>query len=262
MENMKIRKATTALTAAVLATVLACGGLAGCAGEPQPSDAEGDASAHGVQPDETQAAANPQLASVVEDGAPLSESARAELSDGEALEVQEVLQYPELESGCEIAALVSALQALGFDATTTEIADDYLVVDGDYANGYLASPYTDFGGGFPPGIVKAANAYLTAQGSGLEAHDLTGSGFGGLGALANAGHPVLVWTTLENNAPNYDASLGAIDDWYVNEHCITVYSVENGTVLAADPLKGTVEIDADTLAGAYAQCGNMAACIY
>lgn len=237
-------------TAAALA--LALGALTGCAApqeEPEPGSSEAP---------QEEPVANPQLDGVVADGQPLSADAKAALSEGEALEPREVLQYPELESGCEVAALVSALRALGFDATTTEIADNYLVVDGDYKYGYLASPYTDYGGGFPPGLVDAANAYLAAQGSSLQARDLTGSTFSAIAALANAGHPVCVWTTLENNAPNYDPALGGIDDWYVNEHCITLYSVEDGTARAADPLKGLVEIDAATLATAYTQCGSMA----
>ena len=233
---------------------LLCCSLLACGAEPEPSD---DA----VNEPDPAATWDARLDGVVEDGQPLPDAEKAALSSEDAgftTDPQVVYQYPELESGCEIAALVSALRAEGFDATTTEIADDYLTVDGDYKYGYLASPYTDFGGGFPPGVVDAANAYLAAQGSDLRARDLTGSTFTALSALVDAGYPVVTWTTLEQTPPNYDASLGAIDDWYVNEHCITIYAVNATTVTAADPLKGLVELDAATFADVYAQCGTMA----
>ena len=211
--------------------------------------------------DEDAAEISARLRGVVEDGEKLSEDEMAALSSANAgytADPKVVYQYPELESGCEIAALASALQSLGFRVSETDIADKYLIVDGDYENGYLASPHTDYGGGFPPGVVDAANAYLKAKKSELRARDLTGSSFGGLSALVDAGYPVLVWTTLDQTPPNYDAELGAIDDWYVNEHCVTVYEVKDGTVKAADPLQGMVELDAATFANIYTQCGSHA----
>ena len=288
--RLACRPACAALLAVVLALAFAAFGmlaLAGCSGpagerQTQASEsgtrgADGDGAGEGTggasdadspgNPDDGSSGANEvdaveaRLNGVIEDGLPLTDAAKAALSGKPAdytAKPKVVYQHPELESGCEIAALTSALQAVGFNVTATEIADEYLVVDGDYEYGYLASPYTDYGGGFPPGIKKAANAYLRARHSAFRAHDLTGTSFDGLTAIVDAGYPVLVWTTLENTEPNYDAELGAIDSWYVNEHCVTMYALGNGTARVADPLKGLVEVSARELASAYEQCGRMA----
>ena len=219
--------------------------------------------ATGDSPSTSHAAFWAQLDGIVENGQPLSEEDKAALSGTHASftdEPQQVLQYPEFESGCEIAALTAALQSMGFDVDMSEIVDKHLVVDGEYATGYLASPRTDYGGGFPPGVADAANSYLASQGSTLTARDLTGSSFGGITALVEAGYPVLVWTTLEQTDPNFDPELGAIEDWYVNEHCVTVYRIDgaSGTVTASDPLKGIVKLDVATFAEVYAKCGSRA----
>ena len=205
------------------------------------------------------------LDDLIVDGKPLTDTQKSLLANAGATYTEdpvEYLQVYEMESGCEITALASALISYGFDVTATELADDYLIVDGDYEFGYLASPYTDFGGGFPPGVAQAANAYLEAQNSPLVAHVLSGSTFASLRALVQAGYPVLVWTTLDQMPPDYDEELGAIDDWYVNEHCMTVYEVTDDYVVANDPLQGIVELDADVFADVYEQCGSYALAIW
>ena len=178
-----------------------------------------------------------------------------------ASKVQTEYQLPELPSGCEVVSLTIALRAAGFELSKTEIADNYLVVDGSEW-GFLASPYEDNGGGFPPGIVDAANSYLAEQDTLLKAHDLTGSSFEALCALVDTGIPVCVWTTLEFNEPNYDYELGATESWFVNEHCVVLYGIQGSEVLISNPLEGLQTVDTAQFAHAYEQCGTMALAVY
>ena len=178
-----------------------------------------------------------------------------------ASKVQPEYQLPELPSGCEVVSLTMVLRASGFKLDKTEIADTYLVVDGNEW-GFLASPYEENGGGFPPGIVSAANSYLTEQDTLLKAHDITGSSFDALCALVETGIPVCVWTTLYFDEPNYDYELGATESWFVNEHCVVLYGLQGNKVLIANPLEGLQTVDSTQFARAYEQCGNMALAVY
>ena len=58
------------------------------------------------------------------------------------LDVPELLQKPELPTGCESVALTMALMYEGYDLEKTTIADEYLVYseDGDFTRGYVGDP--------------------------------------------------------------------------------------------------------------------------
>ncbi len=218
------------------------------------------------------------------------------LQPGYSFEVKEELQYPELPSGCEIVSLIIALRSMGFPLEKTELADEYLEIDGEL-DGYLDSPYGDGGGCFPLGMVKLANTYLKAKDSLSRGHDLTGSSFESLEALADAGYPVLIWATLYLDDPwfeegyywysdgyeDYDYYSGAEGSqassssdasegdwrteelergWYYDEHCVVMYGTKFGKVLIADPMEGLYELDADAVASVYKRCGSMAMVVY
>lgn len=199
----------------------------------------------------------------VDNAAPSEHTKRALSNQQETYtaRIQAEYQLPELPSGCEVTSLTMVLRSMGFTLSKTEIADNYLVVDGS-ERGFLASPYEDNGGGFPPGIVNAANAYLDANNVIFRAHDLTGSTFEALCALVDAGIPVCVWTTLQFNEPNYDLSLGATETWFVNEHCVVLYGATETDVEIANPLEGIQGVDRLQFASAYEACGSMALTIW
>ena len=165
-----------------------------------------------------------------------------------------------LPSGCEIVSLGVLMQSVGYDVTPNELADDYLVMDGSFSDGYAGSPY-GAGGGFPPGIVGAANAYLAANGSSSYAYDLTGSTFEGLKGLLSHGYPVLVWSTMFVEEPMFSGAYDSDREWYDNEHCVVVYGVDDEGVLVSDPIEGYVVRDEAEFARIYDLCGNMAAAV-
>ena len=94
-----------------------------------------------------------------------------------SLEVPALAQNPELPTGCESVALTNALLSLGFNLGKTDIADNWLPLsEDDFVTAFMGDPHsTDGHSCMAPAIVRTADAYLAAQGSSLEATDITGS---------------------------------------------------------------------------------------
>ena len=163
-------------------------------------------------------------------------------------------------AGCEPAALTAALQAMGYEVTLDEIVTEYLdyAEDGDWVNGYNGDVYYS-GMTYPPCIVNCANKFLTAQGSSLRFKNYTGASFDDVLALIDRGIPVLVWSTMYMEEPWFTGVVLEDYEWYENEHCVTVYGVdENGDILVMDPLEGLVVRDRTQFQHLYEECGCMA----
>lgn len=174
--------------------------------------------------------------------------------------VQAKYQMSVLEGGCEVVALEIALDAMGFDADSNRIADNYLDIDGHFATGYSGDPY-GAGGGYPPGIVKAANAFLADEGSSMRAYDLTGASFDDIRDLVQKGYPVLVWSTMGFGEPEFTGAVENGLEWYDNEHCVVLYGFEGDHARVSDPLGGLVTHDAASFQRLYEACGSMAAVV-
>lgn len=170
--------------------------------------------------------------------------------------VEHIDQNEILPAGCEIVALAVSLRALGYKVEPEQIADDYLKMDGGKES-YSGSPYED-GGGMPPSIVYAANAWLADHGkevsSRIKAHDLTKTPFNALLDLAKLGYPVLVWVTDGMSEP-WEAEDGS---WYAPEHCVVLYGMKGGKVLVSDSLVGLVKRDKKQFSRIYKLCGKRA----
>ncbi len=180
------------------------------------------------------------------------------------LEVDSILQEPELPTGCESVALTMALNALGYNLKKTTIADDYLVYsDYNLVLGYVGDPYTDDGAGvFPHGLTLTANRFLQTNGHSHVAYDISGTDFDDLLVYLAGGYPVIIWSTI-----NYEPVLWSNDRysyegkdfrWYWNEHCIMLqgYDLEQGKCYILDPLKGEVEIAMEKIRNLYTEIGR------
>ena len=171
------------------------------------------------------------------------------------------MQNSLMSGGCELVSLGIVLESMGLDVDLDRIASDFLDVDGHFATGYSGDPYSQ-GAGYPPGIAAAANGYLESIGSTVHAHDLTGMSFDELKALVKQGYPVLVWSTMEFEDPQFTGMFDGEAEWYDNEHCVVFYGVSDGQALVSDPLDGLVTRDADRFASIYEQCGKMAVVLF
>ena len=194
----------------------------------------------------------------------------ANLPSTYVLDMDNLLQKPELPTGCESVALTIALNALGYSLPKTEIADKYLYYS-DYSivTGYVGNPFSVHGAGiYPPGLVRTANRFLTENKSDYTAYDATGFELEDLFRFIAAGHPVVIWGTMYFEEPMKSDEVyeyaGKTYRWYWNEHCMALqgYDLTRNILIIQDPLQGKVEIDTDQFRDIYNDTGMMAMTIY
>lgn len=160
------------------------------------------------------------------------------------------MQYPELPTGCEALALTNALSAYGHYLNKFMIVDHYLPYSSyDFVTAYNGNPYTS-GGAWnsccAPAIVRAANSYLYASGSSLQAYEITGTSLSTLYTYIERGYPVIAWTTIDQTPP----SIIWTSQWY-NNHRYGLWDSTHTVVLNGfDREVGTVSI-ADSIAGSF-----------
>lgn len=180
------------------------------------------------------------------------------------IELEPILQMPELPTGCEVTSLATVLQYMGFDVSKTTLADNYLpkakVGSANFYNEFVGNPRDDLSFGcYAPVIEKAANAYLATMGSNLSARDLTGTDFEELLTYIRNGSPVIVWGSTDINLePAYPQRWivnGEYLEWKSSLHCmvLTGYDGTSQTVIVSDPLRGITEYDVNLFAKRYIQ---------
>ena len=186
-----------------------------------------------------------------------------------SLEVPALAQNPELPTGCESVALTNALLSLGFNLGKTDIADNWLPLsEDDFVTAFMGDPHsTDGHSCMAPAIVRTADAYLAAQGSSLEATDITGSSLDQVLDQVAGGNPVIAWCTIGLEPPGaaYRTARenGRTYRLYANSHCVVVsgYDLNEGLVLVSDSLAGQVSYDLRQFAARYYELGAQAVVI-
>lgn len=181
------------------------------------------------------------------------------------LDMENILQNPELPVGCEITALTILLRHYGFDAQKTDLAKNYLPVswgNARYEDGktykdsfydyFIGDPFSRGYGCFSPAIEKAANKYIAAHGGGYRVKNISGCHPDTLYEYLIAGTPVLCWATDGMIEPEYyetwyDNDTGEQLDWYLNEHCFVLagFNISASTVTLNDPMKGIIDYNID-----------------
>ena len=177
-------------------------------------------------------------------------------ADGFTADVQYIDQNTVLASGCELVALAVAMNAEGVEVAPTDFVG-HLRQGSNAATDYLGDPARN-GGGLPPAVVEAANAWATAHGERARALDLTGTSFDGVLALAALGYPVIAWTTEGLQEPQFRTTSQDGLQWYSPEHCVVVYGVDGDDVLVSDSLEGLVRRNLAQFSRIYESCGNKA----
>ncbi|MDQ8734865.1 C39 family peptidase [Paenibacillus sp. LHD-38] len=192
------------------------------------------------------------------------------------MDVEELMQKPELPNGCEIVSLTAVLNYYGYEVSKTEMADKYLpkqpftikankLYGPDPYKAYAGNP-RDLKGAFfsyAPPIVKAAKLYLDAVGDSKRVADVSGSSREQIIEYLNKGIPVVVWTTLDLSKPKMNAAWYFNDtgDYFpapVNLHVVVLNGYEDNLVHVMNPLKGQVTYNADTFFKSYDEMGSHA----
>lgn len=206
----------------------------------------------------------------------------AELSDEKKIiKFENIIQYPELPTGCEVTSLTMLLNHYGIAADKLTLADNYLpkqsfYIDEDTLYGadfritFAGDPRTeDSYGCYAPCIVTTANKYLSEKGSEMKARDITGTTFDKLFSdYIDNGRPVLIWITSHELLPSYLSSAwitseGESVQWRANEHCVvlTGYDIENGIIYVSDPMTGNTSYSIDLAEQRYSELGYQAVAI-
>ena len=187
-----------------------------------------------------------------------------------SLDIPFVNQYPELPTGCEITALTTVLNYLGYNVDKLTMADYYL----DKGKMGEVSPYKAFVGNprdedscgaFAPVLVNSATKYLKSQRSYMNVYNITGAEYNELLDYVDDGHPVLVWETMYMKEP-YESCTWNIDGenimWLSREHAMVLIGYTQSTYIMADPLRGICEYDKELVETRYKSMGKQAIVIY
>lgn len=181
------------------------------------------------------------------------------------IDMENILQNPELPVGCEITALTILLRYYGFNAEKTDMARNYLPrssgnareVDGkiykdSFYDYFVGDPFSRGYGCFSPAIERAANSYISSHGGGYTVKNISGCHPDTLYEYLIQDIPVLCWATDGMIEPEYyeswyDNATGEKLDWYLNEHCfvLTGFNITNSTVTLNDPMKGIIDYNID-----------------
>ena len=194
------------------------------------------------------------------------------------IDMENVLQLPELPVGCEITALTILLRHCGFDAEKTDLAKNYLPVswgNARYEDGktykdsffdyFIGDPFSRGYGCFAGAIEKAANSYIADHGGGFTVKNISGSHPDVLYDYLAADVPVLCWATDGMIEPEfyetwYDNATGEQLDWYLNEHCFVLagFNMSADLVTLNDPMKGIIDYNINRFETRYDQMHRQA----
>lgn len=196
-----------------------------------------------------------------------------ELNGFGMLDVEPIMQLPELPTGCEVTSLAAALNYNGFYVTKEELADEYLTTadpfKATFDEAFILSPrMPEAYGCNSPVIKKAAEDYFKAIDADWSVYDLTGTDFKDLFYHIDEGRPVIVWASMWLMDVSYTLRWTTEDGqeaWFAEgEHCMTMkgYDLETDTVYVCDPLRGEIEYPISRFEEIYDQLGKQALVIY
>lgn len=196
-----------------------------------------------------------------------------ELSGSCRLDVETILQNPELPTGCEVTALATALNYFGFDIDKVELCDNFLPIEYDseytFNDAYIGNPKSSNGFGcYAPVIVRTAEDYFESIDAEWGALDLSDTDFQDLFYQLEKGRPVIVWASMglkDVTMRLYWTTDDGDEAWFASlEHCmvLTGYDYDEEIVYAADPLKGDMEYSIERFESVYEQLGRQAVIVY
>ncbi|GAB6106396.1 C39 family peptidase [Fusibacter bizertensis] len=191
------------------------------------------------------------------------------------LDVPVILQKPELPNGCEITALTSLLNFVGYPVDKVALSDGFLPMQPFYKKSnklYGADPNVAFSGNpkdpggwfvYAAPTVKAGENYIQSVSGSHEVLDLTGSTENAIMSYIEQGIPVAVWATTDLSLANFGYG------WYLEEndtffnaatnlHCMVIYGYVGDKLYVMDPLQGEMVYDKTTLFQSYESLGSRA----
>lgn len=189
------------------------------------------------------------------------------------LNVEPILQYPELPTGCEITALATVFGYYGFDVDKVYLAEEFLpkgnVGEVGPADAFIGNPASPHGYGcYAPVIKMAAEKYLTSLiwlKEDMYVEDITGTPLPELEQYIVDGTPVLIWASMDmvetRRNDGWDIN-GETVYWIYNEHCLVLIGFTETEYIFADPLNGIKSYEKGLVNQRYGELGQQAVVIY
>ena len=186
------------------------------------------------------------------------------------LNIENILQNPELPTGCEVTSLAIVLNYLGYDIDKVLLSDLFLP-KGEIGKthpdkAFIGNPRDKSAyGANAPVLVNTANDYLKHVQGKHYAYNMSSNEFTDLLKYVNDGYPVMFWGTMYMK-DGYPSTKWIIDNetvqWYARFHCMVLIGYTEDTYIIADPLQGIVEYDKDLVEKRYNELGKQAIVIY
>lgn len=197
------------------------------------------------------------------------------------IEVKNILQSPELPTGCEVTSLSILLEHMGYNANKVTLARNYLpkqdfywengiYYGADFRTVFAGDPESPYSYGcYAPCIVITANRYLANVGADKKAYDVSGKSFESLmTSYIDKDKPVLIWITSSDLHESELTSVwttpaGERVQWRSYEHCVvlTGYDKEKGLVYVSDPMIGNTAYSYNKLVQRFNEMGKQAVTI-
>ena len=186
------------------------------------------------------------------------------------INVDPILQYPELPTGCEITCLAMLLNYHGYNVDKVDLVNNYMLYrTGNYPVGFGGSPFSTTGSlMWPPAMVDIANAFLLDNNDERKAQDKTGLTLDLLFNYLKEGIPIAVWVNESfSTYVDYDGNEASYNGYlyrsYWGEHCIILkgYDLDKNIVYINNPQTGEEIIDLTLFEEVYIACGRYAVLI-
>lgn len=182
----------------------------------------------------------------------------SEIKNSAYIDVEAILQTPELPTGCEVTSLAMLLNHVGFDIDKVELADGYLPKGeyrkSDFNKVFVGNPRSRRSYGCTAGVIcETAEKYLSENDPDQKwrVENITGCTPETLYSAVESNIPAVVWAsinmeeTIEDYTSWTDEATGSTISWLGGEHCLllTGYDKANNVVYFNDPLKGQTAYD-------------------
>ena len=205
---------------------------------------------------------------------PLEIILSGDVPSSQNINVEAVLQNPELPTGCEITSLTTVLNYWGYDVDKCDLADNYLHKEsggGEYTmyEAFLGTPYDPNAFGcYAPVIKDAAEKYMVRQPEKMQAADISGNSIEKVYACVAQGYPVVIWSTMNLHEPSWTTYWtnedGTKFEFPSYEHCMVIngYNKNDNTVEVCDPMEGNTTYEMDRFEEIYKEMGSQAVLLY
>ncbi len=170
---------------------------------------------------------------------------------GFMLNVENIMQTPELPNGCEAVSLAIALKYAGYDINPVLLYNTYMpkssYKSGDPWTTYVGDATGTGLGCYAPCVVSTGNSYLSEQNSDMSVVDVSGYNINEYIEYIDNRTPVIVWGLLEMCCDGGYAWQAYINGKYVTwrsySHCLVLIGYTSSNFIFCDPLEGIVEYD-------------------